>query len=296
MTDQELSIRGILASGKNRFRQEEISEVDAELLLAELLGLSRMQLHSEIPTLSEGELIDLNDKYRESLERRIAGTPTQYIIGEAPFRHLILEVGPGVLIPRPETEGLVSLALEWIEARAKKMNSGERISIVDLGSGSGAIAIALATELRDLNIAATVIAVEPSQDAHPILERNIARYEADVRLVKERAQDALIGVKCEIVVANPPYLANRLATSGELPKELHREPSMALYGGESGVELPKEFIDASARILKSGGGFFMEHEESQRASLLSHFQRDFIDVTTADDLAGKHRYIFATRR
>lgn len=293
MSEGTLSLREILTSAKEKLRPHQINEVDAELLLAHLLGITRMQLHSTVPMVTGEAVIELVVDLDALIARRISGTPTQYLIGEAPFRHLILDVGPGVLIPRPETEGLVSLALDRIRARMK--DSKERLSVVDLGSGSGCIAIALATESRDFGALLSVIAVEPSEQAHPYLERNIAKYEVDVRVVKERAEVALYGVKSDVVVANPPYIPDHFAISGELPRELSEEPSMALFGGASGTQIPKLFIDAAARILKSGGELLMEHEESQRDELIEYLSQEFVQVGCGDDLNGKHRYIFATR-
>ena len=293
MIEETLSLREILMGAKEKLRPHQINDVDAELLLAYLLGITRMQLHLTVPMVTGEAVNELVVDLDALIERRISGTPTQYLIGEAPFRHLILDVGPGVLIPRPETEGLVSLALDRISARIKV--SKERLSVVDLGSGSGCIAIALATESRDFGALLSVIAVEPSEQAHPYLERNIAKYEVDVRVVKERAEVALNGVKSDLVVANPPYIPDHFAMSGELPKELSEEPAMALFGGVSGTQLPKLFIDAAARILKSGGELLMEHEESQRDELIEYLSQDFGQVGCGDDLNGKHRYIFATR-
>lgn len=293
MSEGTLSLREILTSAKEKLRPHQINEVDAELLLAHLLGITRMQLHSTVPMVTGEAVNELVVDLDALIARRISGTPTQYLIGEAPFRHLILDVGPGVLIPRPETEGLVSLALDRIRARMK--DSKERLSVVDLGSGSGCIAIALATESRDFGALLSVIAVEPSEQAHPYLERNIAKYEVDVRVVKERAEIALNGVKSDVVVANPPYIPDHFAISGELPRELSEEPSMALFGGASGTQIPKLFIDAAARILKSGGELLMEHEESQRDELIEYLSQEFVQVGCGDDLNGKHRYIFATR-
>lgn len=293
MSEGTLSLREILTSAKEKLRPHQINEVDAELLLAHLLGITRMQLHSTVPMVTGEAVNELVVDLDALIARRISGTPTQYLIGEAPFRHLILDVGPGVLIPRPETEGLVSLALDRIRARMK--DSKERLSVVDLGSGSGCIAIALATESRDFGALLSVIAVEPSKQAHPYLERNIAKYEVDVRVVKERAEVALYGVKSDVVVANPPYIPDHFAISGELPRELSEEPSMALFGGASGTQIPKLFIDAAARILKSGGELLMEHEESQRDELIEYLSQEFVQVGCGDDLNGKHRYIFATR-
>ena len=293
MSEGTLSLREILTSAKEKLRPHQINEVDAELLLAHLLGITRMQLHSTVPMVTGEAVIELVVDLDALIARRISGTPTQYLIGEAPFRHLILDVGPGVLIPRPETEGLVSLALDRIRARMK--DTKERLSVVDLGSGSGCIAIALATESRDFGALLSVIAVEPSEQAHPYLERNIAKYEVDVRVVKERAEVALYGVKSDVVVANPPYIPDHFAISGELPRELSEEPSMALFGGASGTQIPKLFIDAAARILKSGGELLIEHEESQRDELIEYLSQEFVQVGCGDDLNGKHRYIFATR-
>lgn len=301
VSEGKLSLREILGSAKGKLRIHVIAEIDAELLLAHLLGITRMQLHGTVPLLEGDALKQVADELDELIARRISGFPTQYLIGEAPFRHLLLDVGPGVLIPRPETEGLVSLALEKISrrfpasSREGKKAPNERLSVVDLGSGSGCIAIAIATEGRNLGLLLSVIAVEPSNEAHPYLEKNIAKHDVDVRVIKEGVETALVNVKADVVVANPPYIADHLAMSGDLPRELAAEPSLALFGGASGTEIPKLFIDAAARILKSGGDFLMEHEESQRDELMAYLSRDFIEVGCEDDLNGKHRYIFATR-
>ena len=205
------ALRQILREGKRRLEEAKISSVDAELLLAHLLGVGRMDLHARDFTLTADEEQQLQERFDELISSRIDSMPVQYLTGEAAFRHITLEVGPGVLIPRPETEGLVELALIWLE-KERSIDPSRRFSVVDLGSGSGAIAISLAVEGANRGIPLSLVAVEDSSEAQPWLERNIATYREkygesiDIRLIDLPVKDALLGVRCDLVIANPPYI------------------------------------------------------------------------------------------
>ena len=310
----------ILRAGKRRLEEASVSPVDAELLLAHLLGVGRMELHSRQvvsnETMSEEQWQDLRERFDELIAERIDSIPVQYLTGEASFRHLTLAVGPGVLIPRPETEGLVELALEWIERESsldvnpEDSNSRDlrRFSVVDLGSGSGAIAISIAVECHAKGIPVSVVAVEDSKEAKPWLERNIATYlekypdQLDIRFVPLEVSEALQGVKCDLVIANPPYIPNEYR--GQLPRDVGNEPERALFGGESGIETPLHFAKNAARILKSGGALFMEHFEDQGQALANALSNplgsgegaEFDRLLGHDDLAGRGRYISARKK
>lgn len=267
-----------------------ISEVDAELLAAFVLGVGRMELHAkEFAFTPEQEI-----EFTNLIEERKSGIPLQYLTGEAHFRYLTFDVGPGVLIPRPETELLVDAALVEIE-RIQSANSwriGARTSVVDLGAGSGAIAISIADEARRRNLAVQVVAVENQPEALNWLERNIAKHEVDVRVVKSDVATALDGIRCDLVIANPPYIPDGSA----LPKEvLHHEPATALFGGIAGLEIPTEFIESATRILKPGGFLILEHHESQSESLAALLSQDYVDVSHFQDLNDRPRWMTARR-
>jgi len=273
----------LLDFGKSQFAGRDISPVDAELILAHFLGINRMELHAKEIEISDDLVID---SFKHAVSERLEGKPTQYITGIAPFRYLEYEVGPGVLIPRPETEIMVDEVLHQLSKFA------EPVSIVDLGSGAGGIAISIATETfgkKNVN----VVAVEKSKDALKWLHRNIAKHEVNVRVVEEGVETALMGVKCDVVVANPPYLPDDQV----IPIELKFEPDLALFGGKGdGMEAPREFIKAATRLLKSGGLLAMEHNEVQGPLITKELSLDFEEIATYQDLNERPRFTIARRK
>ena len=167
-----------------------------------------------------------------------------------------IEVGPGVLVPRPESELLVEAVLTHIS----NLEIHNEISVIDLGAGSGALSLAIATEAPR----SRVIAVEKSPEAIEWLKKNVAKISENVRVVEGDVAEVLPGVKCDIVIANPPYIPN----AQTLPRDVaEHEPHIALFGGETGMELPQRFISAAARLLKSGGVLAIEHTEDQGAAI-----------------------------
>lgn len=257
-----MSIKNLLKESKERFANAQIDGVDAELILAHVLGVGRMDLHARDFSLTTEQ----EEVFTELVAARIEGTPTQYLTGEAPFRYLTFSVGPGVLIPRPETELLVDAALVEIERiQSAPGITSPAVSVVDLGAGSGAIAISIAHEARARQMPVHVVAVEKSEAAQEWLQKNIARHEVDVRLIKSDVSQALEGVKCDIVVANPPYVPNEVSLPELVSKN---EPHEALFGGaRDGLELPRLFIATATRLLKPGGFLILEHFENQSALL-----------------------------
>lgn len=278
-----MKAKELLDFGKSQFAGKDISPVDAELILAHFLGINRMELHAKEIEISDELVID---SFKHAVSARLEGKPTQYITGIAPFRYLEYEVGPGVLIPRPETEILVDEVLHQLSKFA------EPVSIVDLGSGAGGIAISIATETfgkKNVN----VVAVEKSKDALKWLHRNIAKHEVNVRVVEEGVETALMGVKCDVVVANPPYLPD----DQEIPIELKFEPDLALFGGKGdGMEAPREFIKAATRLLKSGGLLAMEHNEVQGPLITKELSLDYEEIATYQDLNERPRFTIARRK
>lgn len=286
-----MSIKNLLKESKERFADAQIDGVDAELILAHVLGVGRMDLHARDFSLTPEQ----EEVFSELLAARIEGTPTQYLTGEAPFRYLTFSVGPGVLIPRPETELLVDAALVEIERiqSAPGMTS-PAVSVVDLGAGSGAIAISIAHEARARQMPVHVVAVEKSEAAEEWLQKNIARHEVDVRLIKSDVSQALEGVKCDIVVANPPYVPNEVYLPDLVSKN---EPHEALFGGsQDGLELPRLFIATATRLLKPGGFLILEHFENQSVLLERELSSHYSDISHYTDLNQRPRWMTARRK
>ncbi len=282
-----MNIKELLRQAKSQLDESGISQTDAEHLLAHCLGVSRMDLHN--PVILESTLATIGDEqtieetFATLVERRIGFEPLQYLTGSAPFRHLEIEVGPGVLVPRPESELLVEAVLAHIS------NLEGIVSVVDLGAGSGALSLAIATEAEN----ARVIAVEKSTDAIVWLKQNVSRIDEKVRIVEGDVSQVLIGVKCDVVIANPPYIPDDQV----LPRDVAGfEPHIALFGGPTGIEIPRQFITAAARLLKSGGVLVIEHTEEQGLVIEAELALDFENVVLHRDLNDRPRWSSAVRR
>ena len=283
----ELTFKEFLRSGKEQLTAAGFAEVEAEHLLAHTLGISRMDLHNpvavEIALTAIGDTTIVEETFWKLLDRRCAHEPLQYLTGVAYFRHLELKVGPGVLVPRPESELLVEAVLNFIEKREGA------ISVVDLGAGSGALALAIATEAPQTH----VIAVEKSPAAIQWLKENVSFIEEKVRILESDVATALVGVKCDVVIANPPYIPN----SQELPRDVkEHEPLDALFGGDDGMKSPRLFMEAASRLLKSGGFLAIEHHEVQGLEITAVLHDDFSDILLHKDLTGRPRFTTAVRR
>jgi release factor glutamine methyltransferase len=284
-------LKELLRAAFTQFEKNKISLVDAEILLAHLLGVSRKEIHSQGLDIPSEQLQKITDEYNDLINQRLLGRPVQYITGSAPFRYLDLEVGEGVLIPRPETELLVDRAIGFLSSAPNKDLAK---SVVDLGAGSGAISIAIASEATLKSLKVSVIAVEKSALAAEWLNKNIAKYDLPIRVVVEDVQTALDGVKADLVVANPPYIPD----DEQLPKEVENfEPEVALRGGKvDGMQVPKLFIEAAARLLKPDGILIMEHHENQSELIKQALKEEFRLPQTHADLTGRDRFTSARRR
>jgi len=282
-----MEIKTQLRVAKSQLAESGINEVDAEHLLAHVLGLTRMDLHnsvlveSTIATISDIDVIEA--QFFDLLDRRLNHEPLQYLTGVAPFRYLEIQVGPGVLVPRPESELLVEAVLQHIA------NLPAPVSVIDLGAGSGALSLAIATEAPT----ARVIAVEKSPEAIFWLKKNVSVITENVRVVEGDVADVLPGVKCDVVIANPPYIPD----DQNLPRDVAGfEPHIALFGGPTGMELPRLFISAAARLLKNSGVLVIEHTEAQAIAIAGELAVDFEDIAVHDDLVGRPRWTSAVRR
>ncbi|MFZ7088584.1 peptide chain release factor N(5)-glutamine methyltransferase [Curtobacterium sp. RRHDQ10] len=261
-------------------------DVDAELLLAWATDTSRGAVQARAMT---GGVIQPAhvDAFRVAVARRATREPLQHITGEAHFRLLTLAVGPGVFTPRPETESVAQFAIDALRAVAVP----EPIA-VDLGTGSGAIAIAMDTEVPN----ALVYAVERSADALPWTRRNVDAHGGTVRLVEGDLADALpeLDGQVSVVVSNPPYVPEDMVPRD--PEVRDHDPAIALYGGPDGLDAVRALAVTARRLLVPGGALVVEHAEHQgtdvRAVLAGH---GFRSPETHPDLTGRDRTTTATR-
>ena len=278
-----------LALAIDRLGASESARAAAEELLGRLLGLRRSDIYLERGrTLAPGEWARLE----AWLGRRAAGEPVQYITGRAAFRGLDLEVDPSVLIPRPETEGLVEAVLEMLRAEAVRWPQPR---VLDLGTGSGAIALAIASEFPSAEVTAT----DTSEDALRVARRNAAALGLETR-VRFSPGDWFDAVdsdeRFEAVVSNPPYIA-----TGEwdyLPEDVRAfEPQGALFSGSSGLDALREIVDEAPRHLVAGGLLALELAEMRAEAVAGWLEgaRDWGGVTLLDDLAGRPRVLLARR-
>jgi len=276
------------------------ARTDAELLLAHALAVPRADVACRA-VLGTPVPDDAAQTFAELVARRSGRVPLQHLVGVAPFRHLELAVGPGVFVPRPETEQVAQVAVD--EARAVVAGAG-RATVVDLCTGSAAIALAVATEVAGTD----VHAVELDASAHGWAARNVtAVREASgvvVHLVRGDARTALAGDVADggldgtvdVVVSNPPYVP-----PGAVPRDpevADHDPGVALYGlGPDGLEVPRGITTAAARLLRPGGLYVMEHAEVQAAAARDMVAATgaFVDVRTVADLTGRDRMVVARR-
>lgn len=265
----------------------ETASADAELLLSHVLECPRGEVRAM--ALGSAQLPQQKIPELEALlRRRESREPLQHLTGMAPFRHLELMVGPGVFVPRPETEILVDLALGALRA----MPSAEP-RVADLGTGSGAIALSLAHEL----ITAQVFAVERSDAAAAWAARNIDRWgQGRVQLIVADLATALGEYEgsFDVVVSNPPYIPEHAVPRDP---EVHRfDPPQALYGGQDGLAVVRVLIDRAWRLIRPGGQLFIEHGESQARAIHGLLvARGFASPATHRDFTGRDRVTGAVR-
>jgi release factor glutamine methyltransferase len=262
-------------------------QLDAELLAGHVLGMGRGAVQAAAV---RGETLD--DATGAALEvvvaRRASREPLQHITGTAPFRHLELRVGPGVFVPRPETEVVAQLAIDALRAAA----SPEPIA-VDLGTGSGAIALALATEVPH----ARVFAAENSVDAFLWTKENFAAVGAGNATLAfidlERAFPDLDG-KVSVVVSNPPYVPD--AAIPRDPEVRFFDPPAALYGGEDGLDVVRVLSRVGLRLAHPGGAIVIEHGEWQGEAIRAILAADgWRAAATHPDLTLRDRATTAVR-
>ncbi len=302
-----LTVRDVLVDTQRRLASAGVPspDVDAAELVAFALGTDRKRLFLHEP---------LNDEVRVRIERlvtrRLSRVPLQHITGTAGFRRMNLRVGPGVFLPRPETELVAEAAIRQLASQS------DRIA-VDLCSGSGAIALALATEVDE----AEVMGVEISPEARSWADVNVAAatdllserrsritlIDADGRTVADPGAPLahLVG-RVAVVTCNPPYIPDAMVPRE--PEVRDHEPELALFGGHDGMDLVRPLAETAAQLLRPGGLLVMEHADVQgedakqagvpgilRAASTESGQPLWCDVIDRRDLAGRPRFTMAVR-
>jgi release factor glutamine methyltransferase len=244
------------------------------------------------PLMNGGVGVDAltTDRALRAAEKRARGAPLAYAVGRAPFRHLTLDVDERVLIPRPETEQLVELVLE-------ETNGTTGGVCIDVGTGSGAIAIALAAEGRFSRVYGTDI----SRDALDVARENVKLSSAVLRAPIDLVHGSLLGplldVRASVVVSNPPYIA--VGEAAALPESVRDwEPAVALFSGSDGMAATARLVRESAEVLAPGGLFALE-VDARRASVAAELvlrERRFRSVRIELDLTGRERFVLARRQ
>lgn len=288
MGDEELRQAGTLSDALRRGRTRLASagsatpRLDAEVLLRHVLGIDRTELFVRLPEPMTAQALATYDRL---LEERAGDIPVAYLTGEREFMGLAFEVGPGVLVPRPETELLVEWAISWLGRGGQ-----DRVTIVDVGTGSGAIAIGIAAAMGP-NWRGRIIASDISPIAISIAARNRLHLDAHhrVALVQGSLTSWLRG-PVDLVIANLPYL--RPAQIAENPS-LAAEPRLALDGGPDGLGLIRKLLDDAPRVLSAGGAIGLEIDPSQRDAVVSMARRAFpaSEIDVLRDLAGFDRHV-----
>jgi release factor glutamine methyltransferase len=291
------SVRNLLKHGIDELRRAQVSShtLAAELLLLHAANRDRTWIYSH----TEENLSDAAaEDYFTLIRRRAAGEPTQYLTGKQEFWSLQFEVTPDVLIPRPETEHLVEVALDRLAVREVRAGrdprlTGENISIVDIGTGSGCIAVALAKELP----AAKIYATDISQSALEIARRNADCHKlADrIQFTESNLLQSLSLSKFDLIVSNPPYIGlNEAAT---LPIEVRdHEPKLALFGGDEGYELYASLILEAARQLNPSGILVLELGHNSLPAVQPLLDSSaWTNIGITKDLSGINRVLSAER-
>ena len=279
----------VIAKSSDFLRGKKVPDarVASELLAARLLHLGRGMLAGEMTK-------DVPEKYLEAMRRGMArlvkGEPIQYVLGEWDFRTLTLKCDRRALIPRPETEELVTRVLGYLNAETQRRRGG---LIVDVGTGTGAIVLSLAKEVRG---EAAFLGTDVSEDAIALAKENAVRCGLADR-VKFAVADGLDDFdepQCvDVIVSNPPYIETAVCETLD-PRVKDFEPRLALDGGTSGLDFYERYLSDAVNLLKPGGAVFFEIGENQGEAVRQlMFDCGFNDIRIEKDYAGHDRYAMA---
>jgi release factor glutamine methyltransferase len=280
------TLAGMVSGASARFATAGVPspQVDAEILAAHVLGVSLGEmLARQIAGSAVGE--PTATEYEQLVRRRESREPLQHLIGYAAFMDFEVAVGPGVFVPRPETEVLVEAAI----ARGKELsNDNPSLHIVDVCSGSGVIALAMARALP----LATVWAVEVSPEAGKYLHKNVQQCAPHVRVWHKSVQDfgpELADQSVDMMLSNPPYVP--VAEVPNQPEAAQWDPALALYGGLDGLDVVREIVTLGARALRPGGWLMVEHSNLHKGEVQRLLQdAGYLQIVTASDLTGRDRF------
>ena len=268
---------------------DEHPRLSAEWLMCAATGFSRIEVYMNYDRpLDAGELSIL----REGVKRRGAGEPLQYVTGEMPFRHIVLKCGPGVLIPRPETEILVDCVLEYIDKQDGPQH------VLEIGTGTGCISLSIAGERPGT----TVVATDISPDAIALATRNREALGCEdvVEIVHTDIAEGVEGADkaaFDVLVSNPPYIPSAIVDM--LPREVGGfEPRLALDGGQDGLDVFHRLVQTAQVALREGGLMAFElHEDClQLAAQDQQVNEHFQDIRIVKDLTGRDRILLAIRK
>ncbi|MGY0503569.1 peptide chain release factor N(5)-glutamine methyltransferase [Nocardia sp. FBN12] len=287
---ERLRLRPLIVEAAARLAEAGVGSPmpDAESLAAHVLGTERMRL-ALIPMIEPG----IADRYRALIEQRAARIPLQHLTGTAAMGEIDLAVGPGVFVPRPETELLFAWALAYLET----LPHDHPPIVVDLCTGSGALALAIAHARPD----AEVHAVELDADALTWARRNagtrIAEGDTPITLHADDVTDQTVLTpltgRVDLVIANPPYIPDAAILD---PEVADHDPHRALFGGPDGLDVIRAMVPTIARLLRPAGATAIEHDDTNGggvAALLT--AAEFVDVAEHTDLADKPRFVVARR-
>lgn len=282
-------VRGVLASAGI-----DQAAAEARWIVAHVLGIAPGELALRL-ALGEDAPEDAVEQARRLAAERATRRPLQHVLGEAPFRALTLAVGPGVFVPRPETELLAGAVIDWLHAERTAGRSARRV--LEAGTGSAAIALAIATETPGV----VVETVEVDPDARRCAQRNIAAAAPDLdrvgSRVRLRAGDAVAALAVtrsaalDVVVSNPPYVPE-----ADIPAEpeARADPAIALYAGADGLDVIRALLPPAARALRPGGLVALEHTERQGARVRAlAAAAGLVAARTHPDLTGRDRFTTA---
>lgn len=273
----------------------ESPDADAERLVRGVAGVSRVELYAGGRELAVGA----RRRIRSLAKRRAAGVPTAYLVGEADFCGVTLRVTPAVLIPRPETEQLVEAVLDILRRRypvSATQNYDKAPRILDLGTGSGCIAVCLTIERPDCKI----FAFDVSSRALQVARSNALRQglAGRIRFQKSDVYSAIRGgrMQYDVIISNPPYLASTAYKA--LPKDVRQEPRAALIAGRDGLDVIRRIVSGAPEHLVSGGTLALEigEEQADAVGKLIRSTKGLEEAQVRRDLAGRDRIVIARRK